>query len=331
MKIPRLLLPVFLLVTTLTWAQTYKYMRIGQPADAHTVPTAGTAMMGGGKDLDEAFRWLCNKASGGDFLILRFHGDDAYNPYVNDLCKANSVATLIIPSHEAAQDPKVAEIIRQAEAVFIAGGDQAFYVNYWKGSPVQDAVNANVAAGKPIGGTSAGLAILGEFNYGALGDKPDDEDLTSARVLVSPFHPRVTLVRDFLKVPYLQNTLTDSHFARRDRMGRTLVFLARLMQDGWSSDPREIAIDEKSALLVEGDGSATVVGGGLGVYLIHPTAAPKVCKPDTPLTFQEIDIHHLPKGAHFNVDKWKGNDGNKYSISVNQGVASSTQPGGSLY
>ncbi len=43
--------------------------------------------------------------------------------------------------------------------MFIAGGDQANYVRGWKGTPVEDAINANVAAGKPIGGTSAGLAV----------------------------------------------------------------------------------------------------------------------------------------------------------------------------
>ena len=142
--------------------------------------------------------------------------------------------TLIIPDLAAAADPAVADIIRHAEAVFIAGGNQARYVEFWKGTPVQDAINANVASGKPIGGTSAGLAVLGEFAYGCLKDKDDDKDLASTDVLPNPYHERVTLVRDFLKIPNLENTLTDSHFAKRDRIGRTLGFLSRLVQDGWS-------------------------------------------------------------------------------------------------
>ena len=92
-------------------------------------------MMGGGTDLDEAFRWLCNKGNGGDFLILRATGDDDYNPYVNGLCKANSVSTLIIPNREAAEDPAVAEIIRKAEVIFVAGGDQSNYVRGWQRHP----------------------------------------------------------------------------------------------------------------------------------------------------------------------------------------------------
>lgn len=122
---------------SLARAESYKYFRIGNKDDIQTRPVAGIAMMGGGSDLDEAFRWLCNKGNGGDFLILRATGDDDYNSYVNGLCKANSVATLIIPNREAAMDPAVAEIIRRAEVVFIAGGDQSNYVRGWQGTPVE--------------------------------------------------------------------------------------------------------------------------------------------------------------------------------------------------
>ena len=312
-------------------ASTYQYIRLGQSSDAHTTPAAGTAMMGGGADLDEAFRWLCGKANGGDFLVLRARGDDDYNAYVNGLCKANSVATLIIPTREAAQDPKVAEIIRNAEAVFIAGGDQSRYVNFWQGTPVQDAINADVASGKPIGGTSAGLAILGQFAYGALGDKPDDADLASKDVLPNPFHPRVTLVRDFLKVPYLQDTITDSHFAKRDRMGRTLVFLARLMQDGWSTHPRDIAIDEKSAVLLESDGKGRVVGTGRGAYFIQPTHPPETCKNRAALTFTQLRVYHAPRGAEFDLRSWNGSRGESYEISVQNGSLRTSQPDNAVY
>lgn len=47
--------------------QSYKYFRVGNLADVHTTPVAGYALMGGGKDLDDAFKWLCERASGGDF------------------------------------------------------------------------------------------------------------------------------------------------------------------------------------------------------------------------------------------------------------------------
>jgi cyanophycinase len=309
----------------------YRYIRIGNPEDVRTIPAFGIALMGGGSDLDEAFRWLCDQGRGGDFLVLRAAGDDDYNAYVAGLCKLNSIATLIIPSVEAAKDPKVVDIIGHAEVIFIAGGDQARYVNFWRGTPVQDALNAHIAAGKPIGGTSAGLAVLGEFVYAALGDAPDDADLASANVLPNPYHARVTLVRDFLKTPGLQNVITDTHFTKRDRMGRSLVFLARIMQDGWSKSPREIAVDEKSAVLVDENGKADVIGAGRGAYFIHPTQAPAVCSPNRPLTISNISVYRAGSGAHFDLRVWRGEGGNAYSLSVEHGVIHSTQAGGAVY
>src|SRR5262249_26321013 len=115
-------LQVFLLAGSLSAAaQRYQYFRSGNPKDVHTKTTAGFALMGGGKDLDPAFRWLCERAGGGDFLVLRASSDDDYNPYIQGLCHLNSVGTLILTSREAASDPFVAKTIGDAEAVFIAG------------------------------------------------------------------------------------------------------------------------------------------------------------------------------------------------------------------
>ncbi len=312
-------------------AQSYRYFRLGNKEDIQTKPTAGIAMMGGGGDMDEAFRWLCAKGNGGDFLILRARGDDDYNSYVNGLCKANSVATLIIPDRGAAEDAAVAEIIRKAEVLFIAGGDQARYVHGWRATPVEQAINDDLAAGKAIGGTSAGLAVEGEFAYGALGDKPDDKNLASPDVLLDPYFDRVTLVRDFLKVPHLENLITDSHFARRDRMGRTLGFLARIMKDGWSAAPREVAIDEKSAVLVEADGKVRVIGTGRGAYFLRPTRGPDICEKGMPLTFRGISVYRVRTGGHFDLSSWTGDGGTAYSLFVERGKIESTQRGNEIY
>lgn len=326
-----LLMPGIAQITGSGQASTYTYLRVGNSQDISTKPRSGLALMGGGSDLDEAFRFLCEKADGGDFLILRAAEDDDYNPYVNSLCKTNSVATLIIPNRETANDPRVADIIHHAEAVFIAGGDQARYINWWQNTAVQDALNANIAGGKPIGGTSAGLAVLGEYIYSAQGDAPDDSGLSSIQALADPYLNRVTVRRDFLSIALLRNTLTDTHFAKRDRMGRTLAFLARIVQDGWSADPREIAVDEKSAVLVESSGDAQVIGPGKGAYFMQVGTAPAVCKPGTPLTFHDIAVYHVPAQGRFNLKTWTGSGGTSYSLSVDAGAVSSTQSKGSIY
>jgi cyanophycinase len=334
MKFAHIVLFVFSLAfgyVGVSQASSYKYKRVGSDLAAETHIEPGVALMGGGADQKEAFRWLCGKGNGGDFLILRAHGNDAYNPYVSKTCEMNSVATLIIPDRKAAQEVKVARIIRQASVIFIAGGDQARYVRFWKGTPVQEAINAHVLAGKPIGGTSAGLAVLSEFVYAATEDQANDADLSSREVLQDPYIKRVTLERDFLKVPGLENTLTDSHFAARDRMGRSLGFLARLVADGWSKNPREIALDEKSALLVEVDGRAKVVGTGMGAYFLQVTDAPEVCKPGQPLTLHNFAVYHAPTGATFDIRGWSGDGGEAYSISVEAGQIHTSRAGNVVY
>src|SRR5215468_6396304 len=139
-------------------AKQYSYLRVGNANDVTTATTAGTVLMGGGTDVDAAFQWMCQRSGNGDFLVIRATGTDAYNPYIQQLCpNENSVATLIIPNLAAASDPFVISTIQNAEALWIAGGDQSNYINFWKGTPVQTEINAVIARNAPIGGTSAGM------------------------------------------------------------------------------------------------------------------------------------------------------------------------------
>jgi cyanophycinase len=292
--------------------------------------------MGGGTDLDEAFRFLCERAAAGDFLVLRATGDDDYNPYIQKLCpKLNSVATLLIPNRAAAEDPFVATTIRKAEAVFIAGGDQSNYINFWMRSPVQDALNDDIARGIPLGGTSAGLAVIGEWAYSARGDKPDDPNLTGKLATSDPYGPRITLVQGFLRIPILSRIITDTHFAKRDRMGRLATFLARLNQpDGdfvLALKPRNrgIGVEERAAVLLEPDGSARIIGRG-GAYFIDTRGASGVVTPDAPLTFGPYAVEKVTPGHTFNLKTWTG-ESTTYQLSVKNGQIKSTQHGGVIY
>src|SRR4051812_27050737 len=177
----------------------YEYYAVGNQNDVTTTTTAGTVLMGGGTDVDAAFQWMIGKSGGGDFVVIRTTGTDAYNPYIYGLGTVNSVETLIIKSRTAAADPFVVNKIRNAEAVWIAGGDQSTYIDFWKGTPVADAINyvANVKKA-PVGGTSAGLAVLGQFIYtGATGS------ITSSQALANPFSRYMTLDRDFVQIANL--------------------------------------------------------------------------------------------------------------------------------
>jgi cyanophycinase len=311
--------------------EPYKYFKTGNSANLTTKTVAGFALMGGGKDQDAAFQWMCKKSGGGDFLVIRASGSDDYNEYIAGLCHENSVATLLIPSREAAMDPFVATTIRNAEALFIAGGDQANYVRNWQNTPVQDAINELIKKGVPVGGTSAGLAVLGEFSYSALNDGNIKGNLDSRQTLADPYADRVTITHNFLNVELLRRTITDTHFAARDRLGRLLVFMARISQDKLADDVRGIGVDEKSVALLEPDGSVQVVGPGSGVYFIRQTQKPDVCERGKPLKFSNLSVYRAAPGATFNVATWEGSGGTAYSLQVADGTIRSTGTDGSAY
>jgi cyanophycinase len=322
------LLVLMVVAATLGFAQQsakYQYFRVGNQQDVTTKTQFGVALMGGGTDLDEAFQWMCTKSGGGDFLVIRATGNDDYNPYIQKLCHQNSVATLIIPDREAAMDPAVAAIISKAEALFISGGDQSNYVKYWKGTPVQTAINGLVQNRVPIGGTSAGLAVLGQFSFSAMHDTA-----YSKETLANPFNDGVTIATDFLNVPHLGDTITDTHFVKRDRQGRFLGFMARIMADGMAKRIRGVAFDERSAGLMEADGKVKVVGTGKGGYFYRPKHAPE-CAAGKPLTFRDIEVYRAGTGASFDLAHWKGKKGESSVLNVIDGKITTTQPGGAEY
>jgi cyanophycinase len=312
---------VFALFLTLLAAPTtqakWNYYRIGHSSDAHTTPQPGFALMGGGGKQDEAFQFLCQRANGGDFLILRANSDAStakqLNSKIQAMCPLNSVATINFNDREDSDNPRIIEIIDEAESIFIAGGDQSNYLRFWQDTPIQDALNRHIAAGKPIGGSSAGLAVLGEFSFASIIDT-----IHSPEALADPYGNKVTISREFLQIPILQGIITDTHFVKRDRMGRLLVFMARILQDGWAQKIRAIAIEEDASVLLEPDGTANVAGKG-PAYFLEATTAPTICKHKTPLTMSAIKVHKAPKGARFNIQSWSGTPGEDYELEVNAG------------
>jgi cyanophycinase-like exopeptidase len=302
---------------------------VGNPADAQPSQTLsqGLVLMGGGTDVDAAFQWMCQRAGGGDFVVIRTTGTDAYNPYIQQLCpQMDSVETIIITSVTGANSAYVSTQIQNAEALWIAGGDQSTYVDLWRGTAVQTGVNFLLNSKHvPVGGTSAGLAVLSQFIYtGALGS------VTSSQALANPFHRYVTLDRDLFQSSLGVNKLYDSHFVTRDRMGRSLVFLARIVNNGWAAQPRAIGIDEQTALLVLPTGAATMVGVG-SAYFIQAPGPAQVLADKTPLTYLNIGVYKVPQGGTFNLSTWNGTGGVAYTLNVNNGSLTSTQAGGNIY
>ncbi len=260
--------------------------RVGNTADATAATQSGMVLMGGSTDVDAAIQWMIQRASGGDCVVLRASGGTGYNSYILGLGNLNSVETFLINTRALANDPQVIDRVNKAEMVFIAGGDQSDYVNFWKDTALETALNALIQTKQiPIGGTSAGCAILGRVYFDAttLGTT----SLVSAEALANPYLSKITLQRDnFLAAPYLQDVITDTHFAQRTREGRLLVFLARMRTD-WGILPRGIGVDERTAVCIDAVGKAAVLGTGMAYFMRAASLAnaPEVCTTGQPLTW----------------------------------------------
>jgi cyanophycinase len=311
-------------------APGYQYSVVGNPADVVTSTSGLLVLQGGGTDVDENFVRMGARSGGGDFVVIRASGTDAYNPYIYDLCSCDSVATIVFKNSNAVSDPFVIETIRNAEALFIAGGDQSDYVKLWKGTPIEDAIHHVAAKPAPVGGTSAGMAIMSEFLYSAM----SNSSLTSAEALANPFHRDLTLDRDFLTLPKLGGLITDQHLQERDRMGRTVTFLARLVRDGWTAQGRAIAADRETALHVDPTtGAAQVFATPTHstpfVYFLTTPGPPEICEPGIPLTYRNVGVYRIGPGNSFDLTRWRGTGGIGYTLTVEAGALSSSR--GEIY
>jgi cyanophycinase-like exopeptidase len=283
-------------------------------------------LQGGGTDIDENFVRMGQRMGGGDFVVIRASGADGYNQYILDLCACDSVATIVFNNRQSAFEPFVIETIRNAEALFLAGGDQSQYVTFWKGTPVEDAIHHVAGKPAPVGGTSAGMAIMSEFAYSAM----SASSLTSEEALANPFHRDLTLERDFLSLPRLEGLITDQHLQERDRIGRTVAFLARLVQDGWAGEAKAIAADRETSLVIDPQEKRAEVLGNPGhptpfVYFMRTPGPPEVCRPKTPLTFRDVEVYRVGPDGSFDLAAWRGSGGLAYTLSAEAGVLASSR------
>ena len=337
----------------------YTYYPTGNPQAEVNLPLPATAshvLMGGGPDVDEAFRWMIERAgikpgTGGRFVIIRASGADGYNDYIyysdaklstskkiqddwigGASLGLSSVETLVIPSIGAANSDFVNAVVARAHAVFIAGGDQSDYIKFWKGTRLDATLKQLLDKNIPIGGTSAGLAVLGQFDFAAL-----NGTVTSSQALSNPFNKYMTLdpsplsSTGFIVPPALSNTILDSHLDTRDRMGRLMAFVARLVAPSngpgssfgcpggilAAANARGIGIGVETALLVQGKpGNAGATARRVtnpdtttesAVYFLQPLNPPSTCADGKPLNMTTVEIRKLANSnSVFDLSNWSG-------------------------
>ncbi len=284
-------------------------------------------MMGGATEHDEAMKWFLEGCNGGDVLVLRASGSNGYNAYLyNQLgIDVNSVETIVCNNASASHDSYVLQKIQQAEGIWFAGGDQWDYVSYWRNTPVDSLINLAIADRNiVIGGTSAGMAILGGFYFTA-----KNGTVTSSAALGNPYTSRVTVdSASFIHTPFLEDVITDTHYDNPDRKGRHVTFLARILKD-YGIKAKGIACDEYTAVCIGPDGIANVYGdypsNDDNAYFIQTnceldSVTPEQCTSGQPLIWDLDDSAlkvYAVKGTYegtntFDLNTWTSGTGGEW-------------------
>ncbi len=267
---------------------------------------------GGAEDApDSSLAWLHRRLvgegapRGGNVVILRAYGANVNDKHFYKFANLASVQTVLIPPCASrSQVDSVAPIIDKADAVFFSGGDQANYV-IWKGSALIAAVKRVYARAGVVGGGSAGLAIQGAVVYDSVaGDRLDKETHTRDAV-ANPLEPTISFTTGLFAWPALADTITDTHLVVRDRFGRMVVFLARILHDyllPGATTVYALGIDEASSVGVDPDGMATVFNGpgGRGAYLVRADSSPQLAA-NEPLKYTVSVSHVARDGERFDL------------------------------
>jgi cyanophycinase-like exopeptidase len=320
----KLLTLLTIIISSISFGQNYTSYFLGNVSDVVTSPKGGVCLMGGATEHDEAMKWFLQQADGGDVLVLRATGSNGYNDYMlNQLgISINSVETIVCNNANASQDAYLQQKINQAEAIWFAGGDQWTYISYWRNTPVDSLVNKAIAERNiVIGGTSAGMAIMGKYYFSA-----ENGTVTSAQAITNPYNSLVTVSDEpFLVNEHLSNVITDTHYDSPDRKGRHVTFLSRILQD-YQAVGKGIACDEYTAVCIDTLGFCKIYGEypayDEDVYFIQPNCelsdlTPETCVASSPLTWniggQALKVYHA-KGTQFgtqtfDLTDWKTGTG----------------------
>lgn len=196
---------------------------------------------------------------------------------------AHNVEIPVVDTREKAHDPRVVEMVRRADGIFLGGGDQVHLVKTLSGSPLDRAIREVYGRGGTVCGTSAGAAALTETILA--GGEPDEY----GQMLQLHLGPGFGLVGF--------RAMIDTHFTQRRRLQRLFMVIAQ------SPEMMGLGIDEDTGMVVRGHlgevvgrGSVTFVDGR-GVRYDNADECPQ----GKPLTLSYLRVGIVGAGHTFNL------------------------------
>lgn len=279
-------------------------IRLGSSADVSRSSWNGPAytMNGAGGVVTASMSRSVDEIRGGtgslDVVVLAGSAPTSGSPTpecdtIMGLTGVNSCTTWTLTSSQDGDDSQVNTDIRNAEFVYFAGGDQCRYAA-WKGTALEASVESVVAKGGGAGGGSAGHHINSPWCT------TPAAAASQLRALADPYHRDISFTTGMFEWADYGSVVNDSHFVSRDRMGRTLAFVARAVQDGLTAGGAAWGVGVE-----EGGGSLHIDRNGLGTaygrdaYVVLADHAPEQAVARKPLTYEGFKIWRLAPGTTF--------------------------------
>ena len=256
---------------------------------------------GGGEDYNDwsdlPYAWFVEQADSGIVINIDVSSTASWYPsYFQSFGADPASQSLQIITRAMADDPTTADLLRTASGIFIEGGDQWDYVETWAGTLAEQAIIDVFNAGGVIGGTSAGLAVLGQVDFSA-----EYGSIIAPEALDNPCRLDMALSEALL--PLLPDVITDSHFHSRGRLGRLIPMLARWEHETgtWLTG---LGIADNTAACVDAQGVMTVYGeGSVSVLYAQPGITHNVdCSDTQPLELTSLGMDQLIHGSVYNLN-----------------------------
>ncbi|HEX8248907.1 MAG TPA: cyanophycinase [Pyrinomonadaceae bacterium] len=212
--------------------------------------------------------------------------EDARRRYeeVFERLKFKNFEVVDIADRSESYDETILEKIKTATGLYFTGGNQLHVTALTGGTPLHNLILDKFSKGLTIGGTSAGAMMMSSMTLlsGTSDTAPRLSDLDVA--------PGMEL---------LERSIIDTHFSQRGRHGRLLSSVAH--------NPQiiGIGIDERTAILVEGDEFEVIGEGAVTVICAKNSMHTNLpyLKSDETIAIFGVNFHVLSEGYKYDLVK----------------------------
>lgn len=257
---------------------------------------------GGGEDWggwsDLPFAFVVEHATNRKVAVISYNADQTdWIPNYFKSVGAVEADNIHIGSRFAADQQSMYDSLVAYDAIYLKGGDQSRYYDYYRDTKTSEAFQFIYDNGGVLSGTSAGCAILSPIAFTA-----EIASVDPSQALLNAYSGQVTLADDFLNTRP-ERFIYDTHFAERGRFGRLPAFMAN-----WYRDQGEVAIgigvDDHTALCIDPSGMATVYGTGAVSFLFSREPSEPFDTEAKMLISGPMEMHQLLNGCTVDLGSW---------------------------